>query len=365
MTLNLTGKLDALGDHFIIGLSGTTLSAEDKNILRKLRPLGILLLSRNFNQHASYGQWIKEYRHLLSEATKYSERQTLLVSIDHEGGRVHRTPAPLTNFPAPALYADTCKEVAQAMAKELLSIGVHISLGPLADLHTNKNNPVIGARAFSGEPQDVIASCRSFIDGLAPILPCLKHFPGHGDTTVDSHFALPTQSQTLEELRTRELLPFKELAPTLPLLLTAHIQFPRIDSVPATLSHTLLQGVLRDELGFSGCIISDDIDMLAVSKMYELEETIAATFSASLDIMIVSRHKEPTSERPLALAEMIYRCLSNRATSKTALSEETLLRSHLRVKDLLQKIPLVLPPHELTKEVFESNQALARSLPKE
>jgi beta-N-acetylhexosaminidase len=236
---------DRYGNHFIIGLSGTTLSNQDKENLKRVKPLGVMLLARNFlkNEDSSplgYDRWIKALTYLLSETHKYAEREKMIVSIDHEGGRVHRTPPPIAHFPSASRYCRQAKDVAAVMGQQLASLGVNVVFGPCADIHSNPDNPVIGPRAFGTNPERVSESVLDFMTGLgtSTVLPCIKHFPGHGDTEKDSHLELPILNSTTEQLLQRECRPFEAaIAAGVPMIMTAHILFPKIDpKKPATMS---------------------------------------------------------------------------------------------------------------------------------
>ncbi|MFM1847679.1 MAG: hypothetical protein RL417_1153, partial [Pseudomonadota bacterium] len=270
-------KPEYFGNHIVIGLSGTTLDDSDKRMLAKVKPAGVLLLKRNFDHGSSYEAWLPKLRKLLEDVRNYAEREDIFVTIDHEGGRVCRTPAPITAFPPPLKYGARAAEVGSAIGIELASIGVNVDWAPLADIHSNPTNPVIGDRSFGSDPEMVGRYAVSFAQGLMShgVLGCAKHFPGHGDTTVDSHLELPTLDLSAEELRNRELRPFRALIDIdIPFVMTAHILFPKIDPrFPATLSKKILGSLLRDGMGFQNIVIGDDLDMKAIAERFQASET--------------------------------------------------------------------------------------------
>lgn len=275
---------------FIVGLRGAAISNEDAAVLKTLNPAGIILGARNFRRNAPYPVWLRSLKTLLFKAQRLSRRKKLLVAIDHEGGRVHRVPPPLTHFPAPAHYAAHAKKVAMAMAKELGSIGVNLYLGPLADINTNPKNPVIGLRAFSSKPEEVAACALVFIKEMLRqrIIPVPKHFPGHGDTCQDSHLKLPRVNTEKKTIYRRELYPFKALIrEKVPALMTAHVVYTRLDKKnPATLSPALLGDLLRRKLGFKGLVLSDDLSMRAIKDNYSLKEAVLRAAAAGCDILL-------------------------------------------------------------------------------
>ena len=167
----------------------------------------------------------------------------------------------------------------------------NIDFAPVLDIHTNAANPIIGDRAFGTGPHEVATRALAFAEGLASagILACGKHFPGHGDTTTDSHLELPHLDHTLERLRAVELVPFLAAAAAgLPMIMTAHVVFGALDaSAPATLSNVVIEGMLRNELGFGGLIVSDDLDMHAISKNYAAGDAAVAAVAAGCDVLLL------------------------------------------------------------------------------
>jgi beta-N-acetylhexosaminidase len=350
--------LQKFGNHLIFGVSGTTLSDDDKRALNELKPVGVIFFTKNFLDGVPYPVWLKGFENLLKQIREYTERETLLTSIDHEGGRVVRTPFPITRFPCAYLVKLQAYKVAKATALELKSLGINLSFSPVADIFSNPQNPIIGPRAFGITPKTASQSAREYYRGLREegILGCAKHFPGHGDTSTDSHLELPILNLSLEDLRNRELIPFQTLIQAqIPLIMTAHILFPQIDpEVPATLSTTILNHILRQELNFQGVIVSDDLDMKAVADMFMRPGTVARAFNAGCDLFIVSRNINSSSlERTYKIAEDFANCLSN-----GSLNEEIVESARERVESLL-KITPQYPVYQLEKEVLVNHAELA------
>jgi beta-N-acetylhexosaminidase len=350
--------LQKFGNHLIFGVSGTTLSDDDKRALNELKPVGVIFFTKNFLDGVPYPVWLKGFENLLKQIREYTERETLLTSIDHEGGRVVRTPFPITRFPCAYLVKSQAYKVAKATALELKSLGINLSFSPVADIFSNPQNPIIGPRAFGITPKTASQSAREYYRGLREegILGCAKHFPGHGDTSTDSHLELPILNLSLEDLRNRELIPFQTLIQAqIPLIMTAHILFPQIDpEVPATLSTTILNHILRQELNFQGVIVSDDLDMKAVADMFMRPGTVARAFNAGCDLFIVSRNINSSSlERTYKIAEDFANCLSN-----GSLNEEIVESARERVESLL-KITPQYPVYQLEKEVLVNHAELA------
>ncbi|MEH2349261.1 MAG: beta-N-acetylhexosaminidase [Nostoc sp.] len=348
-------ELKRFGHHLILGISGTILSDDDKRALSELKPIGVIFFAKNFLDGSPYQVWLESFKYLNSQIREYTERDSMFLTLDHEGGRVIRTPMPITRFPHALLLRSHAPEVAKATAVELKSLGINLSWAPVADVFSHPNNPVIGPRAFGNTPEIAAKYARDYYLGLqeSGILGCAKHFPGHGDTSKDSHIELPILNLTLEDLRLRELVPFKALIEVqIPLIMTAHILFPRIDAdVPATLSEAILKTILREELGFKGVVVSDDLDMKAISDMFMKAGTVARSLHAGCDLFIVSRNINSSSlERTYQIAEDFVQSLS-----KGSLDESVVEASRERIDKLLAITP------QYSVEVLDKNVLLRHS----
>ncbi|NOY89817.1 MAG: beta-N-acetylhexosaminidase [Deltaproteobacteria bacterium] len=217
-----------------------------------------------------------------------------LFAIDQEGGRVARLHAPFLKLPPMRVLGERgdlalTREAGQVLGEQLAAVGVTMDFAPVLDVDTNPDNPVIGDRSFSRDPAEVARHGLAFAEGLMTggCLACGKHFPGHGDTDQDSHLALPHLAHDLERLARVELAPFRA-ATSLPALMTAHVVFSAFDAErPATLSSRVLRGLLREELGFEGLIISDDLEMKAVSRRWSIPESACLAIEAGADLLLV------------------------------------------------------------------------------
>ncbi len=353
-------KFHSFGNNIIVGVSGTVLNDQDKRILSKLKPVGIIFFAKNFRQDTHYEDWLETFKQLTEQIREYTERESMLMTIDHEGGRVVRTPSPITRFPYAFLQSKAATKIAKATALELKSLGINLSWAPVADIFSNPNNPIIGPRAFNTTPETAAKSACEYFIGLkeSGIIACAKHFPGHGDTSTDSHLELPVLDLSLEQLRNRELIPFQALIEAgIPTIMTAHILFPQIDKdVPATLSQNILRQILREELGFEGVIVSDDLDMNAVSDMYKNSGTVAQTFNAGCDLLIIS------GNLPASSPEKIYDVAEDFVTSleNGSLNESVIAAAKTRIDNLLAIAPQYTP-HILDRNTLLQHAELAIS----
>jgi beta-N-acetylhexosaminidase len=267
----------------------------------------------------------------------------------------------LRGVPYPDAWNGKDKEVAELFAKELLASGVNLLLGPVADIHSNPANPVIGPRAFGTTSSEVSKRVVEFFQTIEAhgLRCCAKHFPGHGDTAIDSHVGLPSQSQDKEALLKRELLPFQKLIDAhISAIMTAHIVFPQIaPDKPATLAGAILTQILLEELHFSGVVISDSLMMGAIRDMFKDPHIPAAALQAGCDIFLISEERDPSI---LPFAMEIATALSNsmRKDPKIAQKvEETVSR--------VQAWRKTLPPfhvHELSSTVFAIHHALSAEI---
>lgn len=225
----------------------------------------------------------------------YAARSTAVVSMDEEGGDVTRLyQREGSPFPGNAVLGrlddvGLTRGVGERVGLELRDAGVGLALAPDADVNSNPANPVIGVRSFGADPARVAVHAAAWIEGLqaAGVAACAKHFPGHGDTRQDSHVALPVVSADLETLRTRELVPFAAaIAAGTRTIMTSHIMVPALDSDhPATFSHRILAGLLRDEMGFDGVIVTDALDMAGASARIGIPAAAVAALAAGADLL--------------------------------------------------------------------------------
>ncbi len=274
----------------IFDVAGLALSDEEKIFYAKLNPVGFILFARNCESPAQVKRLVDDLKALL-------EREDVLILIDQEGGRVARLKAPNWRKAPPAsVFADIAggsiadgKQGVYAngrlIARELNLLGINVNCVPLADVPVPGAHDVIGDRAFGTDPHQVSilaeAMARAMTDG--GVLPVLKHIPGHGRALVDSHASLPVVDASLSELRASDFIPFKALK-HLPLGMTAHVLYTAIDAEkPATLSPTVIS-LIRQEIGFDGLLMSDDLSMKALKG--DLGDLTKDTLAAGCDVAL-------------------------------------------------------------------------------
>ena len=272
-------------------MPGTAIPAELQSLAREFDLGGVILFSRNIEAPEQVAE-------LSAESEALGRAMPAWVSVDQEGGRVARLKEPFTTWPPMATLgrAGTESEVlagrfARALAEELRAVGITLDYAPVLDIHTNPKNPVIGDRALAERAEDVARLGRVIIRGLqdAGLADCGKHFPGHGDTSTDSHLELPLVEHDIERLRAIEFEPFRAaVAEQVAFIMTAHVLVPALDEQrPATLSPHVVQKLLREELKYEGVILSDDLEMKAVSAHYAVPDAAVDAIRAGCDAVLV------------------------------------------------------------------------------
>lgn len=314
-----------------IDLSGTELTADERELLASRRFSGLCLFGRNIRDRFQLADYIAEVRQLAGA--------DFAVGIDQEGGGVLRLLDVPYPPPAMALGAadDTVltRAVAAAAARGLRSTGVNIDFAPVADVNVNPLNPVIADRSFGADPELVARHVSAFIQGLQSegVAASAKHFPGHGDVAVDSHLALPRLDRSTAELNRLELLPFRAAVQAgVASVMTAHIVFPQLDpDLPATLSPVVIRTLLRDGLGFDGVVFSDAMDMKAIADNFDPVEAnvlaLLAGVDAPLNIGPAGHH--------LAIADGVERALAEGRLDRAAVE---------RSRDRLATLTTAFPP---------------------
>jgi beta-N-acetylhexosaminidase len=275
------------GQLLFVGFAGTHVPPDLTVRIREGRIGGVVLFRRNIEDPA-------QLRALTAELCRLAPPDApLIIAIDQEGGRVQRLRAPWTEWPPMRTLGrgpvtDTIA-FARALALELLDANIDLDFAPIVDVDSNPDNPVIGDRSFASDPETVARHAAAQITTMQEygIAACAKHFPGHGDTDLDSHFALPRLDLDRARLDRVELPPFRAaIAAGVASIMTAHVLFPKLDRTrPATLSPAIM-AVLRDELGYDGLVFSDDIEMKALADHFSVEDRSLGVLRAGVDVVM-------------------------------------------------------------------------------
>jgi beta-N-acetylhexosaminidase len=331
------------GQMLMSGFEGTTLNAKTEDLIRNRHVGGLILFSRNYENPKQLHTLIRD---LQDVATSTSTGLPLFISVDQEGGRVARLTEPFTKYPplyclGHAQSESLAYRFGQSLAAELLDVGINMDYAPVLDVHTNPDNPIIGDRAIASDPDTVAKLANSFIKGFKDkgMIPVGKHFPGHGDTHLDSHLDLPTVDRVAATLEAVELVPFREtIAQGLEVIMTAHVIYSAWDNKnTATFSKTILQDILRQKLGFQGVIMSDDLEMKAVEKYFSFDAFPRMGVEAGIDMFLVCN----SVEKIKVLHDQLMKDVSN-GTIPTAPIQQSVERI-LRLKKNLTPPPINPP----------------------
>ncbi|MBX3231649.1 MAG: beta-N-acetylhexosaminidase [Labilithrix sp.] len=343
------------GQLVVVGIGGVELAAAEATSLRSGERGGVVLFKRNVVQ-GELGRLVA-----LTRSIREAAGEDALVAIDQEGGRVVRIGSPALALPPMRRIGDRgdvafARRLAEAQAKELAALGITMSFAPVADIHTRPENPIIGDRAFGSTAEVVTRFAGAWAEGLArgQILSCLKHFPGHGDTTVDSHLALPRVERDRAGLDAIELAPFRALArhPDVHSMMTAHVVFPALDpDVPATLSRAVCTDLVRRGLGFDGVLFSDDLEMKAIA--IPAGEAAVRAVGAGCDAVLVCSRADMAAEAHAALVREAETSPAFRARCEEAAARMTAMRKKLQ--------PRPVEERELDA-VFAASRAIATEL---
>ncbi len=295
-----------IGQLMMIGFHGTRLSEKVQRMIVEDCVGGIILFGRNIGTPEEVLRLTSD---LQTCAKTAGHPFPLLISIDQENGVVRRLGKGTTLFPGNRLLGavddeKVTRHIARATAEELKRLGINMNLAPVLDVNNNPQNPVIGVRSFGESVDGVIRHGLAFIEGhqAVGVVTTAKHFPGHGDTDVDSHLDLPTVPHGLKRLETVELRPFQEAIDAgVCCVMIAHVFFPAFeaeDKVPATLSHSVVTGLLREKMGFNGVVTTDCLEMDAVSKTIGTVEGALRALKAGVDVLMIS-HSHDLQEKAM------------------------------------------------------------------
>jgi beta-N-acetylhexosaminidase len=328
------------GQLAIVGFSGPAVSDDLRRLAREFDLGGVILFARNVESPEQVAELAREVQELARELP-------LWVSVDQEGGRVARLQAPFTRWPPMITLGRSGDErlaerFARALASELRAVGVSLDYTPVLDILTNPANPVIGDRSLAERAEDVARLGATIVRTLQRegVAACGKHFPGHGDTSVDSHFELPLIEHPPDRLEAVELVPFKAaIAEGVASIMTAHILIPSLDDErPATLSPRVVDGMLKRDLAYGGLVLSDDLDMKAVSGRYRLEEATVMAIAAGCDAVLMCGADADVQARSI---EAVIRAVEEERIPARRVDDA--LARHRRVKERF----LASPPRPL------------------
>ena len=329
------------GQLLVGGFDGPALTPRFEQALRDGLRGGAILFRRNLPDIATSSS--------LCEAIRSAAPADLppFIGVDQEGGRVTRMPAPFITLPPMRELGllndlDLVRRAAAAVAVELAAVGFNLNFAPILDVDSNPQNPIIGDRSFGHDPRTVMRNAVAFHQGLQEnnVLACGKHFPGHGDTSVDSHLDLPIILHSRARLEQIELPPFRAASGAgIASLMTAHVVCEALDpGVPATLSRAICGSLLRAEIGFEGVLFSDDLEMAAVAARYPIEESAVEAIWAGCDALLICKSED--------LADRAHEALVKKAEKESKFRDRC-----VEAATRCLRIRRLCPPRPITSKV--------------
>lgn len=286
---------EKVGQMMFYGVNGTNVDDKVVNLFEDQHAGGIILYGHRNFWGSSLDNNVK-YVNSIKKANRQNSDIPLFIGFDEEGGSMSQLPQELMRTPSKGELGNTndsslATGIGAGTAKKLKLLGINTDFGTVLDINTNKNNPIIGVRSYGSTKEKVTEFGINELKAIQNegVIPTVKHFPGHGDTEVDSHLGLPSLNHDLNRLKSTELVPFQTAINNgVDMVMTAHIMLPQIDKeYPATMSKKILTDLLRDEMGYKGVIITDDLEMQAISKNWDLGEAAIKSVEAGADILLV------------------------------------------------------------------------------
>lgn len=355
--LNRLSLSEKIGQMIISGFEGTSVTTNAADLIKEYKLGGLILFGTNIKSETQLVNLTNALKTVNS-----NNKVPLFISTDQEGGRVNRMPASIINTPRARSIGETNNEkyaynIGNVIANELTSFGFNVDFAPVLDIQSNPKNTVIGDRSFGSNSNIVSKQGAAMMKGIRSgnIIPVVKHFPGHGDTSIDSHLALPVVNKDLASLNKLELIPFRNaFKNNADMVMVAHILMKKLDSkYPASMSKTVITGLLRKQLGFDGVVITDDMTMGAIAKHYNLKDAAVKAVNAGSDMILVGHGKENVST--------VYNSLYKAAKNHT-ISESTINKSVYRILSLKRKYKLTnnkVPSVNITKLNAQIKKAIS------
>ncbi|WP_245596711.1 beta-N-acetylhexosaminidase [Shimazuella kribbensis] len=349
---------EKLGSMIIAGVEGTTPTEKTKSMIQNQHVGGIIFYKNNVESQEQLVSYVNELK-----TWNQQNPSPLFISIDEEGGKVSRLPG-IEKIPTAKSIGKTgdltyANNIGTYLGIASKSMGINMDYAPVLDINSNPNNPVIGNRSYGNTYQKVSDVGRAVMKGIqsAGTIPVIKHFPGHGDTSVDSHLDLPVVHKSLEQLQSFEWKPFEDaIREGADSVMIAHILFPKIDSkYPASLSPAIITDQLRNTIGFQGVVMTDDLTMGAISKNYGMGRAAVQAVQAGSDILLVAHGYDNVNNILSALKKNI----TNGKLTKKRIDE-----SVLRILMLKEKYKLSDEGKVQTPDLTKLNEEIRKEITK-
>ncbi|MEW6188245.1 MAG: beta-N-acetylhexosaminidase [Thermodesulfobacteriota bacterium] len=348
---------ELVGQWFMVGFQGTGYNSDLEYFLKKLHIGGLILFKRNVGDPLQLAGLCRKAQEKAMESVSVP----LLISIDQEGGTVARLKAPFSEFESQSAMAaaadpeEAIRNFVTIQARELKLMGINMDLTPVLDVNCRGPEGLMASRSYGSDPSEVARLGAFCITEMqkAGIMACAKHFPGLGDTVLDSHKDLPIQPKEKAELEKVELVPFREaIKVPVAAMMMSHVQYPTLDSRwPASLSPPIITGLLRNELGFEGLVMTDDLEMGAIGEHFEIEEALWSAFQAGVDCLLICHSPEKIEKGYQFILKKI---------KKGDISEKAFKKSLMRILGLKKQfLQVFLPPAEREIAAYFSDRQMA------
>lgn len=350
---------EKIGQLIIAGMDGTQVNEDAKALIDTYNVGGFIFYGNNIKNENEAVQLFNDLKQLNAQQ---KSGVPLFMSVDEEGGKVSRMPSTLKKIPSAKKVGDTKNEqlatqIGNVIGDQLQSFGLNMDYAPVLDVNSNPKNPVIGDRAYGNEINIVSQMGIAVMKGLQKrnIIPVVKHFPGHGDTSVDSHIGLPIVNHNIDRLRQLELVPFKQaIAEGADAVMIAHILMPEIDkSAPASFSSIIIHDLLREESGFTGVVISDDMTMGAITEHYDMGQAAVKFIQAGGNVVLVGHGMENIQTVAKALTD---------AVQQGEITPQMLDERVTQILQLKQKYQLTDQEQAKGPDVKQLNEQIAKLL---
>jgi beta-N-acetylhexosaminidase len=327
---------EKIGQLLIIGLEDKVVNDTTRIMIEEYKVGGFIYFARNIESNIQLLKLTKDLKSL-----NENNPVPLFVSIDEEGGRVSRLPKEYRRLPESKIIGDfndpqLSYKYGELLGLRLNTIGINLNFAPVLDINSNPNNPVIGNRSFGKTAEVVSTNGIALLKGIEStgVIPTVKHFPGHGDTSIDSHINLPIVNKKLKELKGLELMPFKlAIEENVDMIMVAHILFPELDPLyPSTMSKKIITELLRKDLGYDGVVISDDMTMGAIIENYTLDGAVLEFLKAGGDIALICHGQD----NPIKVINFIKESINNGEITLEEIDEKV-----YRILSLKEKYKLI------------------------
>ncbi|MBW7458017.1 beta-N-acetylhexosaminidase [Paenibacillus sepulcri] len=348
---------EKLGQMIIAGVEGSSATEQTRKMIADEHVGGIIFYKNNLTSP----EGVAAYVNRIKEWNRGSNSAPLFISVDEEGGRVSRLPGvsdlPTGRAVGKVNQPNYAAKIGSFLGEACSAMGINVDFAPVLDINSNPDNPVIGDRSYGATAKLVTDTGMEVMKGIQStgVIPVVKHFPGHGDTSVDSHLELPVVNKSLTQLQSFEWLPFKEAVDEgVDAVMIAHILFPKLDpKYPASLSKTVITDELRGTLGFKGVVITDDLTMGAIAEHFGMGEAAVRTVMAGSDILLVAHEYDNVASVIQALKKSV---------GKGDITEERINESVTRILALKNKYALTDDVKIQTPKLTQLNAAIKQTL---